>query len=236
MKNFPSLGQLWSGFTHLLYPELCVACGAELPLAATCFCLRCQIRLSPSDMHLVQDNEFIERLWGRLPLYSGASAYYFSRNSPIRMAIHHLKYKNKPDIGLMIGRAFGRKLRESAWFKPVQVVIPVPLHPRKERLRGYNQSMMFAQGIAEAMELPLHGKVLLRKSFTETQTRKKRMERFQNVEEVFWLENPETIEGKHVLLADDVLTTGATLEVCGQRLLEVPGVKLSCATIAIANR
>jgi ComF family protein len=187
-------------------------------------------------MHLVQENEFIDRLWGRVQLESGAAAYYFSRQSPIRMAIHHLKYKNKPDIGLMIGREFGRKLRESDFFKTVDGIIPVPLHPRKERLRGYNQSTMFAKGLSEAMEVPMLDKVLLRSAFTQTQTRKKRMERFQNVDAVFEVRKPETISGKHLLLVDDVLTTGATLEVCGQTLLDVAGTKLSCATMAIASR
>lgn len=236
MRTFPSLAQLWAGFTHLLYPELCVACGGDLPSAATCFCLRCRTRLAPSDMHLVRENEFVDRLWGRLNLESGAAAYYFTRNSPIRMAVHHLKYKNKPDIGLMLGREFGRKLKGSECFRSVEGIIPVPLHPKKERLRGYNQSTVFAQGIAEAMERPLLEKVLVRRSYTETQTNKKRMERFLNVGEVFAVEKPQCIEGKHLLLVDDVLTTGATLEVCGQALLRVKGTKLSCATIGIAAR
>jgi len=236
MKNFPSLRQLWAGFTHLLYPELCVACGGDLPSSATCFCLRCSARLAQSDMHLVAENEFINRLWGRVNIESGAAAYYFTRQSPIRMAVHHLKYKNKPEIGLMIGREFGRKLRESDLYKTIEGIIPVPLHPKKERLRGYNQSSMFAQGLSEAMEIPMLGKVLVRRAFTETQTKKKRMERFQNVGDVFSVEKPQTIEGKHLLLVDDVLTTGATLEVCGQALLDVEGTKLSCATIAIAAR
>lgn len=236
MKTLPSFRQLCSGFAHLLYPDLCVACGGDLPISTTCFCIRCKTRLAPSDMHLVQDNEFIERLWGRLPLESGASAYYYSPQSPIRMAVHHLKYKNKPDIGVLIGREFGRRLRESAFFKTVEVIVPVPLHPRKERLRGYNQSEVFAQGLSEAMELPMLGKALVRQVFTQTQTRKKRMERFENVEQVFELRKSELLTNKHVLLVDDVLTTGATLEICGQVLLGVKGTKLSCATIAIASR
>jgi len=236
MKTLPSLAQIWAGFAHLLYPELCVACGGDLPSANSCFCLRCRSKLAPADMHRVQENEFVDRLWGRLQLESGAAAYYFTRNSPIRMAVHHLKYENKPDIGLMLGRAFGRQLRESAWFQSVELIIPVPLHPKKERLRGYNQSGVFAQGISEAMERPVSSKILFRKSYTETQTNKKRMERFQNVGEVFAVEKPQSIEGKHLLLVDDVLTTGATLEVCGQALLAVKGTRLSCATIGIAAR
>ncbi len=236
MITFPSLRQLWAGFTHLLYPELCVACGGDLPSTTTCFCLRCRAKLTPSDMHLVQDNEFIHRLWGRLKIESGAAAYYFTRESPIRMAVHHLKYKNKPEIGLMIGREFGRMLRESDFFKSVDGVIPVPLHPRKERMRGYNQSTVFAQGLSEAMDVPMLGKVLVRRAFTATQTKKRRMERFENVGEAFAVEKPQTIEGKHLLLVDDVLTTGATLELCGKSILEVEGTRLSCATIAIASR
>ncbi len=187
-------------------------------------------------MYQVQDNEFVERLWGRLRIESGAAAYYYSRNSPIRMAVHHLKYKNKPDIGLMLGREFGKKLRTSRHYDTVNGIVPVPLHPRKERLRGYNQSVTFARGLSEVMELPMLDKVIIRRSNTDSQTRKKRMERFENVGEVFNVIKPEAIQGKHLLLVDDVLTTGATLEVCGQRLLDIPDTRLSCVTIAIASR
>lgn len=186
-------------------------------------------------MYRMPDNEFVQRLWGRLPLETGAAAYYFSRNSPIRMAIHHLKYKNKPEIGTMIGREFGQKLRTVEHFRAADCIIPVPLHPRKERLRGYNQSAMFAGGLSEALEIPVLHHVLRRRTFTETQTRKKRMERFQNVGEVFHVEKPALIEGRHLLLVDDVLTTGATIEICGQTLLAHPGAKLSCVTIAMAT-
>lgn len=236
MNTFPTLRQLWAGFTHLLYPELCVGCGGDLPASAICFCMRCRAKLAPSDMFLQQDNEFVERLWGRINIESGAAAYYYTRNSPIRMAIHDLKYKNKPDIGVALGRAFGQSLKTSPLFKGVDGIVPVPLHPRKERLRGYNQSVMFAKGVSEGMEIPVWGKVLVRRAFTETQTKKKRMDRFQNVGEVFAVEQPQLVEGKHLLLVDDVLTTGATLEVCGQALLAVKGTRLSCATIAIASR
>jgi ComF family protein len=231
---FPSFRELWSGFLHLLYPELCVACGKEMPAGDACFCFKCQLKLSASDMYLVRENEFTNRLWGRLNVESGAAMYYFARKSPIQHALHQLKYHNKPEIGVKIGRLFGHKLKSSDAFKSVEAIIPVPLHPKKERLRGYNQSAMFAQGISEAMDIPVLNKVLLRRTFTETQTKKKRMERFKNVDDVFVVNKPALIEGKHLLLVDDVLTTGATLEVCGQALFTVPETKLSLATIAIA--
>ncbi len=231
----PSLPDLWEGFLHLLYPELCVACGQDLPVSQSCFCLKCQLSLSPSDMHLIRENEFTDRFWGRLPLEGGAACYQFTRKSPIARALHQLKYHNKPDIGIKIGREFGKRLRESEIFQSVDAIIPVPLHPKKERMRGYNQSMMFARGLSETLGKPVWGSALARNKFTESQTRKKRIERFQNVEHVFIVTQPALLEKRHLLLVDDVLTTGATLEICGLELLETPGVRLSLATIAIAT-
>jgi ComF family protein len=232
--SFPSLRELWNGFLHLMYPQLCVACGEDLPDGDSCFCLKCRLKVTATDMHLTYENEFTARLWGRLKIEGGAAMYYFTRKSPIQRALHQLKYHNKPEIGIKMGREFGRKLKKSEIFKSAQAIIPVPLHPKKERLRGYNQSAMFAEGLSEMMEIPVLNNILERQAFTETQTRKKRMERFKNVGEVFAVKKPKAIEGKHLLLVDDVLTTGATLEVCGQALLAVPNTRLSLATIAIA--
>ena len=232
---FPTLPDMWQGFLHLLFPEVCVACTQDLPSSGSCFCLKCRIALAPSDMHLSRENEFTDRFWGRLPIYSGAALYYFTRKSPIQRALHQLKYHNKPDIGIQIGREFGKRLKQSDHFRTIDLIVPVPLHPRKERLRGYNQSAMFAQGLSETMEIPWSGSALVRNRFTESQTRKKRIERFQNVEEGFSVRKPALIEGRHLLLVDDVLTTGATLEICAQQLLRVPGTRLSMATIAIAE-
>jgi ComF family protein len=231
----PRLGELVSGFQQIFYPDTCVACNREMPLRDSCFCLRCQLVLGASDMHLQKENAFTERFWGRLPLESGAALYLFSRKSPIQRALHQLKYRNKPEIGLKIGREFGKKLLQSPHFQGVDAVVPVPLHPRKERLRGYNQSRLFAQGLAEVLQKPLIAGALLRERYTQTQTRKKRIERFLNVSDVFVLRQPERVRGKHLLLVDDILTTGATLETCGQALLEASGVRLSLATIAITT-
>lgn len=232
--TLPSLQEIWDGFLHLLYPELCVACGEDLPASGGCFCFRCQLKVVSSDMYRVRDNEFTGRFWGRMNVESGAALYYFSRKNPVQRALHLLKYHNKPEIAVKIGREFGRKLKDSNLFNSVEAIVPVPLHPKKERLRGYNQSAMFAKGIAETMDAPLIRDALVRKIYTETQTRKKRMERFQNVGDVFVVKNASPLTGRHVLLVDDVLTTGATLEVCGQAILSLPGTRISLATIAIA--
>ncbi len=232
--ELPHWRELCNGLLHLLYPTLCAGCDADLPSAHYCFCLRCQSRMQPTDMHLHAENEFTDRFWGRLRIESGAAMYYFSRKSPVQRALHHLKYKNQPDIGLRIGRRYGQLLSHAPLFKGIQAVLPVPLHPRKEQMRGYNQSAMLAQGIAESLKVPVVPNVLMRTTFSNSQTQKKRMERFENVGAVFGIKHPGRIAGKQVLLVDDVLTTGATLEACGSVLLQIPGVRVSMATIAIA--
>jgi len=185
-------------------------------------------------MHTQVENEFTDRFWGRLRIESGAAMYYFNRKSPIQRALHQLKYKNQPDVGVRIGRRFGHLLAQSPHFANVEAIIPVPLHRQKERQRGYNQSAMLAQGLAESMRIPVLLNTLVRNTASDSQTRKKRMERFENVISVFTVKQPERIAGKHLLLVDDVLTTGATLESCGNILLEAPDTRLSLATIAIA--
>lgn len=230
----PSVRQLCAGFVHLLYPDLCVACQKDLPVRDSCFCLRCRLKNIPFDLSAPGENDFATRLWGRLPMEWGIAAFHFTRKSPIHKALHQLKYQNKPEIGQVIGRELGRRLKV-AGLDGVDGIVPVPLHPKKERERGYNQSAVFAQGLSDSMHIPVFGKSLVRRSYTSSQTRKKRMERFENVGAVFAVENHHRIMGKRLLLVDDVLTTGATLEMCGQALLQVPETRISLATIAIAD-
>jgi ComF family protein len=227
---------MFSSLLHLLYPELCVACNAALPSSAgQCFCFKCRNEIHLTDFHLHQENEMTERLWGRLYIDAAAALYYFTKKSPVQWALHHLKYSNQPEIGLRLGRLLGRDLAQSPWFEGIDYIVPVPLHPRKERKRGYNQSMAFAKGLAESMQKPVIGNVLIRCRDSESQTHKHRSERFENVGEVFKLHRPELIAGKSILLVDDVLTTGATLEVCGSLLLSAPSTRISVATIAVAS-
>ncbi len=185
-------------------------------------------------MYLSQSNAFTERFWGRLPVVTGSALYYFNRKSPIQKALHRLKYQNQAEIGVRLGNVFGRLLKQSPFYQELEGIVPVPLHPKKEQLRGYNQSAMLAKGLADALQIPVMTSVLIRTAFSDSQTRKKRMARFDNVQEVFALKHTDRIRGKHLLLVDDVLTTGATLEACGKVLLEVPSVQLSMATIAVA--
>ncbi|TNE66026.1 MAG: ComF family protein [Bacteroidetes bacterium] len=231
--SLPKWRDLGAGLLHLIYPNLCVGCDRELS-GDYCFCLICRRQLHETKQYLEPENDFTERFWGRLQVESGAAMYYFNRKSPVQRALHQLKYKNQADVGVRIGRRFGRLLARTPHFADVEAIVPVPLHSSRERRRGYNQSAIFAQGLSESIRRPVLENVLARVQQTTTQTRKKRMERFQNVGTVFALKRPDRIRGKHLLLVDDVLTTGATLEACGSLLLSVDGVRLSMVTIAMA--
>lgn len=149
--------------------------------------------------------------------------------------MHQLKYKGQKELGVFMGKYYGNQLRESPFFQSIDLIIPVPLHPRKRRQRGFNQSTQFGIGLAEEMQIPCLDDCLIRKQYTSTQTKKGRWARFENVEAAFDLHRPERIQGKHLLLIDDVLTTGATLEACGLNLLKIPEVKLSIVTLALAR-
>ncbi len=221
--------------TGLLYPHLCLACKDSLPSRRECICLSCQLKLPKTNFHLERDNPFTERFWGRLEIEHGAAMYHFVKGGSVQALIHQLKYLGKRQVGIRLGQWYGEQLRASAHFKNIDVIVPVPLHARKEQMRGYNQSAMFAAGLAQSMQIPMLPNVLVRRIFTDTQTNKSRLERLENVQDVFAVQALESLRNKHVLLVDDVMTTGATLEACGAKILEVEGSKLSLATIAIAD-
>ncbi len=176
-----------------------------------------------------------EHFWGRVKLEYGASFYYFKKGGLVQQLIHNLKYANKPEIGLRLGQLYGKVLKKSPFLGQAEIIIPVPLHPRKQKMRGYNQSAKFAQGLSLGMEIPWSA-ALHRNMMTATQTQKARIERFSNVEHAFEVAKPNFIKGKHLLLVDDVITTGATLEACAHQLLTVPDTKVSVVTIAFAEQ
>jgi ComF family protein len=235
MNPYPKLlTELSKGFIHLFYPELCVACARQLATNKSCFCIRCKLKLEPTGHLNCAENEFTERFYGLAPVKMGVAMYYFNRKTPIQSALHALKYKNKPEIGLRLGRSLGAQLATTPNFELPDAVVPVPLHPKKEKTRGYNQSARFAQGIAESLQIPFWPKALRREVHTISQTNKGRIERFSNVQAVFKARQTDKLKGKHILLVDDVLTTGATMESCCQALLQSEVGSLSLATIAIA--
>ena len=182
-----------------------------------------------------KENAFTERFWGRISLHTGTSLYYFSKGGRTQKLIHHLKYHNKQNIGVKLGNLLGGFLSEAPLYQDVDLIIPVPLHAKRERFRGYNQSDLFAKGLSEAMQIQWQKNILVRNQMTDTQTKKSRIDRFKNVENAFSVVQPQAIQNKHILIVDDVLTTGATLEACANQILKIPGTTVSLATIAFAE-
>lgn len=223
------------GFLHFLFPELCLACDQHFAVPGDVLCVHCNGTLPILQYHHQPENPFTIRFWGRLPLQSGAALFLFTKDSKVQNLLHSLKYDGRWQIGVELGRKFGWMLRSSRSFSHPDVIVPVPLHFRKEWERGYNQSAMFAEGLSASMGITSFTNALERTAYTETQTHKSRIERLENVRDVFAVRQKDDLMGKHVLLVDDVLTTGSTLESCALKILEVPGTKVSMATLAIAN-
>ncbi|MBI4946784.1 MAG: ComF family protein [Bacteroidetes bacterium] len=219
-------------FLSLIFPKVCAACGKSLLKSEESICTYCLYHLPKTNFHLYNDNPVIKLFWGRTNIFSASSLYTFSKGSKVQHLIHQLKYRGKKEIGVSLGKYYGRELKTSPLFSSSNLVIPIPLHPKKLKKRGYNQSETFAQGIAESMQAENGSNLLIRTHYSETQTRKSRFARWENVEEIFKVVSPEKIQGKHVLLVDDVVTTGSTLEACANKILEVPDTKVSVATIA----
>jgi ComF family protein len=225
---------LFDDFISLIFPRICAACGNSLWKSEETLCLSCDFHLPRTNYHLMPGNPVEALFWGRVDLKSAAAFLYFHKGSKVQRLIHHLKYKDRRDIGIYMGRQYGLLLRNSPLFQTVETIIPVPLHIKKLRTRGYNQSEMFADGLAISMNVPVNNVTLYRRTATETQTKKSRFRRWQNVAEVFGVNNPDTLELKHVLLVDDVITTGATLESCILALSGIRGIHISIAAIAVA--
>jgi ComF family protein len=219
----------------LFYPRICLACGNTLFRQEDTICTYCLFHLPKTNFHKEADNPVSRIFWGRVPLYSAAAYYHFGKGGKVQHLIHQLKYKGHQEIGVYIGKLYGLELLESPLFSGVDFIMPVPLHLSKLRKRGYNQSELFAAGLCNSLPARLDIHSLYRRLASETQTRKSRFSRWENVKEIFALRDEEKLTGKHLLLVDDVITTGATIEACASMLLKIPDVRVSVAALACAN-
>lgn len=230
-----ALTRYLADFTSLLFPHLCPACGETLMANEHIMCTDCRYSLPFTNFHLQADNVVARQFWGKLHIEAAYAMYYFQKGGKVQNLLHHLKYKNMPQIGKVLGEIAGGQLLKSENFKQIDHIIPVPLHKRRMRERGYNQSACFAEGLSEKLNADVVNHNLIRIRHTDTQTHKSRFARFENMQQVFAVKNPDELYNKHILLVDDTVTTGSTLEACGIELLKIPGVKLSIATIAYAE-
>ena len=211
-----------------------MACGNSLYKKEDCICTYCLYHLPKTNFHLETDNPVSRIFWGRADIFSAAACYYFNKGSRVQNLLHQLKYKGQKEVGTVIGNLYGKELLDSALFNTVNMIIPVPLHPKKKKKRGFNQSDFFAEGLSQGMSVEWNPNILIRAVANESQTKKSRFMRWQNVASIFQVKQESQIEGKHILLVDDVVTTGSTLEASAQILLEIPGTKVSIVTIACA--
>ncbi len=226
--------RLIEDFINLFYPKLCAACGAHLLQQEKFICTQCLYNLPKTNYHHIKENPVEQVFWGRVDITAATAYFLFEKESRFAKIIHQLKYRGMKEIGIEMGKIFGAELKETSRFNKVDLIIPVPLHWKKQKKRGYNQSEFIASGIAESMGKPIDTNTLYRAVETETQTRKSRYERWENVENIFRLKSVDIITGKHILLIDDVITTGATLESCAITLLNEKDTKVSIATLAMA--
>lgn len=222
-------------FFKLIFPDSCICCGEVLEAGSRWVCCRCTYDLPEIASYSSSSNIVSARLYGRFPYKHAVALFSFKNENKIQSIMHAIKYGNSPMLAHFLGLHCGKILSDNSLSTEIDIVVAVPLHIKKAKIRGYNQSAYFARGIAESSGIAYNEDCMKRVRFTETQTRKSSLERFLNVQSAFEVSNPEELSGKSVLLVDDVLTTGATLEACSDALLKAKVRDISVATIAIAE-
>jgi ComF family protein len=227
--------EIKESFLHLLFPHICKGCGTDNINGETELCMHCLASLPETNFEIHPSNPVEKIFWGRLPLISATSQFYFTKESLMQQLLHQFKYRGDRDLGLQLGRMMGYSLQKSGRFT-VDALIPLPLFPEKEKRRGYNQATLLCEGIAAVMKIPVIPDMVVRPQYTETQTKKGRLERWKNMEGKFKLINNPSSDQLHVLLVDDVVTTGSTLEACGNALLSPGDLRISIATLCFASR
>jgi len=219
---------------NLIYPNLCTVCRNNLLKDEKFICINCLGNLPYTNFHTVADNPVEKTFWGRANINRAFAMLYFNNKGAAQRLLHALKYDGNKELAHFLGFIYGRQLAESGMFK-TDVIAAIPLHSSKLRQRGYNQSEWFAAGLCESLGALNCSDAIIRNVATATQTKKTRIERWQNVEQIFSILNPEKLTNKHVLLVDDVITTGATIEACVQEIGKLTHTKISIAAIAFVN-
>lgn len=228
------LSKYWQGLLHMFFPRLCLSCDEPLVRGEDLVCSNCLYQIGRTNYHMDEANPVAQLFYGRIDIEFGTSYFQFDKGGIFQKLMHQLKYKDMSEVGDMLGKHLGMGLKASPYLPPLDVIIPVPLHPKKEKKRGYNQSYHIALGIAEVMNVAVDKRSLRRVVYKGSQTQLSREKRWENVADNFKVKGA-SLTGKHVLLVDDVLTTGATIEACYNALKEVEGIRVSVATLARAQ-
>jgi len=228
------LSDLWDDFLSILFPRICCGCGTPLVRNEHIICTECLVTIPRTGYHLSADNPVARLFWGRCMIERAASFSFYTRGSRMRRIIHKLKYDGIKEAGIVMGKVYAASLKESGFFNDIDLIVPVPLHSSRLRKRGFNQSEIICEGISAVTGLDVSVNALVRSEKSETQTRKSRYDRWINVEGIFEVKDSGILEGKHVLIVDDVITTGSTIEACANALLKVEGVRVSVISLGVA--
>ena len=220
---------------NLIFPRLCILCYNETPNDGQEFCIDCLINMPYTNHFKVKENNASQKFWGRFQYEDVASLLNFYNYSDVKWMVHRLKYEGRKDIGYILGLMVGKRMLVSEFFKGIDIIVPIPLHSEKRAKRGFNQASYFGKGISEILKIPIREDVIVKKVYTKSQTKMSRIERIQNVFNSFELVDKNGIQGRHILIVDDVLTTGATIEACARKLMEANDIKLSIATACLAR-
>ena len=226
----------WRRLLDLIAPRLCVVCGHRLTVTEEVICAKCNFHLPRTGFHHhAYDNEMAKLFWAQIPIEKATAFFYYEAHAETANIIYELKYKNHPEIGNIVGRMLAKEIQPSGFFDGIDGIVPIPLAKKRLRQRGYNQSMEIAQGVSEMTGLPIYMKVVRRNSFKGSQTNKGRWDRQENVEHVFELTDATAVSNKHLLLIDDVITTGATCIACAKALCQSGNIRISILALGFAK-
>lgn len=226
----------WSRLLDLISPRLCVVCGNRLTVTEETLCSKCYLHLPRTDFdHDLYENVMAKLFWGQIAIEKATALFYYEPHAETANILYELKYKNHPEIGVVMGRMMAKELMKSGLFEDIDALVPVPLAKKREHERGYNQSLELAKGVSEVTHLPIANQVVRRTKFVDSQTHRGRWERNENVENVFELVDGDSLSGKHVLLIDDVVTTGATIIACAQEMQKASNVRISVLALGFAK-
>jgi ComF family protein len=228
------LALFWRDVLDLFYPNLCSSCKVQLVGNEECICTKCRANLPRTQSHLMKIPALAEKFAGKVPVENVYSFLKFEKGGGVQRMLHQLKYGKRPEVGKVLGQIYGYELLRAGEGHSFDWVIPIPLHPRKLAQRGYNQSDQFAAGLSESLGIPWSDEILKRGKFTETQTHKTRIERFENVSGIFEITQPEKIQNRRIALVDDIVTTGSTLESAIIELRQNGAKEVTVITIAAA--
>ena len=226
----------WHRVLDLISPRLCMVCGQRLTVSEETICSKCNFHLPRTGFQQdPYENEMAKLFWHQIPIERATALFYYEAHSETANILYELKYKSHPEIGEVMGRLVAKELQPSGFFDGIDGIVPIPLAKKRQRQRGYNQSLEIARGISEITNLPIYNKVVRRNVFEGSQTNKGRWERNENVEKVFEMTDETAIHGKHLLIIDDVVTTGATIIACAKELCKDGNVKISVLSLGFAK-